>query len=517
MLTFLLLLPFLGSAAILVIPANYRVILRAVALITTALTVYQALRVFVATEPGSAELQLVEQAAWIPTAGFNYHVGVDGLNVGLVLLTSLVAFAAACVSWEIERQAKLFYFLLLLMTGGALGAFLSLDLLLLYFFNEIALVPTFLMMGIWGQGAQKSYATYQMALYLSLGALVALVGLISLYALSGANTLDIVTLRAWLAEKPLSVSAQSILFPLLLLGFGTLVGLWPFHSWAAPGYAAAPTATAMMHAGVLKKVGLYALIRVALPLMPDGVRTWMPIVAVLCLGNILYCGWLALRQKDLALLLGNSSLAHMGFCFLGLASVSVTGITGVVVILVAHGLLAAINYALVGQIARSTGTTQIDKLGGLLRPMPFIGTCAVMAFMAGCGLPGFANFPGELGVLFGAWHGLPTFVVLAAWGGLLIGGVYMLRAIRATLQGPVRSGLEHAVDAGTGFSTYWRRLPYLVLFSALIFFGISPDTLVQRIEPAVSSVVAAALHPSAPASPPVPAAAHPALTSLSTR
>lgn len=492
MLTTLLLLPFAGVLAILLIPANYRVILRLVALIFTGLTVLKAISVFSAMEPGVTGFQFVEEAQWIPSAGFNYHLGVDGLNIGLTLLTSLVAFAAVCVSWDIERQSKLFYLCLLLMSGGAMGAFLSLDLFFLYFFNEVALIPTFLMMGIWGRGENKLYATYQMALYLTLGALVALIGLVTLYAISGANTLDIVTLQAWVSQHPLSASAQQILFPLFLFGFGTLVGLWPFHSWAAPGYAAAPPATAMMHAGVLKKVGLYALIRVALPLLPEGVRTWMPILAILCLGNILYCGWLALRQRDLALLLGNSSLAHMGFCFLGLASVSVTGITGVVVILVAHGLLAAVNYAIVGHLSRSVGTTNLDKLGGLLRPMPVMGAVIIMAFMAGCGLPGFANFPGELGVLFGAWDHFSWTVVLAAWGGLLIGGVYMLRAIGSILHGPLPTELESAPDAGTGIALYWRMVPYAVLLIPLIFFGITPDTLVQRIEPAVRLVVKAA-------------------------
>jgi len=286
-LTSLLLTPFLGALLVLLVPGNYRVVVRLIALLTTAVTAIKAIALFAAFQPGIADIQFEEQAAWIPAAGLSYHLGVDGLNIGLVLMASLVAFAATCVSWDIERQPKLFYLMLLTITGGAIGAFLSLDLFFLYFFNELALVPTFLMMGIWGRGEQKNYATFQITLYLTLGALVALTGLVVLYALSGANTLDIVVLKAWLAEKPLTEQAQALIFPLLLFGFGTLVGLWPFHSWAASGYAAAPTATAMMHAGVLKKVGLYALIRVALPLMPDGVARWMPVVAVLCLGNIL--------------------------------------------------------------------------------------------------------------------------------------------------------------------------------------------------------------------------------------
>jgi NADH-quinone oxidoreductase subunit M len=507
-LTSLLLTPFIGTLLVLLVPGNYRVIVRLIALVTTAITAIAAILLFAAFKPGVAEFQFEHQAAWIPAAGLSYHVGVDGLNIGLVLMAALVAFAATCVSWDVERNPKLFYLLLLMMTGGAIGAFVSLDLFFLYFFNELALVPTFIMMGLWGRGEQKNFATFQITLYLTLGALVALTGLVALYALSGANTLDIVTLKAWLAEKPLTGQAQALIFPLLLFGFGTLVGLWPFHSWAAPGYAAAPTATAMMHSGVLKKVGLYALIRVALPLLPDGLAHWTPVIAWLCLGNILYCGWVAMSQRDLALLLGNSSLAHMGFCFLGLASVSVIGVTGVVVIMVAHGLLAAVSFGLLGHLVKVTGTSDMDKLGGLLRPLPFIGAALVAALMAGCGLPGFANFPGEITVMFGAWKSLPGFVVVAAWGGLLIGGVYMLRAIRTVLHGPVKAEFAKTEDANC-----WRKLPFLVLLGALIYFGVNPGSLVERIKPAVTEVVKAASAKSPAAQ---PAASAPTATAMNT-
>jgi NADH-quinone oxidoreductase subunit M len=508
MLTNLLLIPFLGALLILIIPGNFRVILRGIAILTSSIQVLKAISIFAAFQTGIAGLQFEENAPWIPAAGFNYHLGVDGLNIGLVLMTSLVSLAAVLVSSDVERQSKLFYLLLLLISGGATGAFLSQDLYFLYFFNELALVPTFIMMGVWGRGEHKAYATYQMAIYLTLGAIVALIGLVTLHGVSGANSLDAATLKLWLAGKPLSSSAQEVVFPLLLFGFGTLVGLWPFHSWAAPGYAAAPTATAMLHAGVLKKVGLYALIRVALPLMPHGAAVWLPILSTLCLGNILYCGWVAMRQRDLALLLGNSSLAHMGFCFLGLASLSVVGITGVVVIMVAHGLLAGLSYAVLGYLSKTVGTTNMDKMGGILKNAPFIGTIGIMAFMAGCGLPGFANFPGEIGVMFGAWKTMPWLVVIAAWGGLIIGGVYMLRAIRDIFHGPLQAQNAGVRDAGGSLEGYWRRVPYLLLVSALIFFGVSPDTLVQRIHPTVEDIVkAATLHEPTGEAKPAPAIA----------
>lgn len=479
----LLLTPFAGALLVLLVPGNYRVVHRFIALVTSAVTAIGAISIFAGFKTGVAGMQFEEYAAWVPAAGFGYHLGVDGMNIGLVLMASLVGFAATCVSWDIERQPKLFYILLLTMIGGSLGAFLSLDLFFLYFFNELALVPTFIMMGVWGRGENRNYATFQITLYLTLGALIGLSGLALLYSQSGANTLDWVTLKVWLADKPLSSHAQNLILPLLLLGFGTLVGLFPFHSWAAPGYAAAPSATAMMHAGVLKKVGLYVLLRVAIPFFPESMNHWATPLAVLAMGNVLYCGWVALRQRDLYLLLGNSSLAHMGFCFLGLAAAGVIGVTGVVLIMVAHGLLAALSFGLVGHLTKATGSSDLDRLGGLLKTFPFVGGALIMAFLAGCGVPGFANFTGELTVLFGAWKSFPVFVIAAAWGGLLIGGVYMLRAIRDLLHGPLREGSVKSGDAGP-----WRRVPFLVLLAALIYFGVNPASLVDRITPTAERI-----------------------------
>lgn len=483
-LSLLILFPLLGALAVLLVPAQYRSAWRAIALGVTGVTVLVATVVFFEFRVGEAGYQWVAHTPWIPSLGLSYHVGVDGLSVGLILVASLVAFAATWVSEEIEDRPKLFYTLLLLMVAGVFGSLISLDLFFLYFFNEFALVPTFLMIGIWGRGPDKNFVAFQTTLYLSLGALVALVGLVCLYALSGANTLDVVTLTAWLKEHPLPAASQTLIFGLLLFGFGTLVGLWPFHSWAPPGYGVAPTATAMMHAGILKKVGAFALLRGAFPLLPAGVSQWMQVLAILCLGNILYCGWVALRQRDLNLLFGNSSLAHMGFVFLGLASVSLIGVTGAVLIMVAHALLAGLEYALSGHVYRQTGTLDLDRMGGLMRQMPFIGAALVAAMLAGCGVPGFASFAGELAVMFGVWPELPWYVIAAAWGGLVIGGVYMLRTIRQVAHGPATE------TASAGHDVTWcGRVPYLVLLVPLILFGLAPYSLVDRIRPSAALVV----------------------------
>src|SRR6266581_6497796 len=331
MLTWIVCLPLMAALLLVLIPRNYRPVIRGVALLATLVTLALATLLFLKFDAAAASpggYKFARQVPWVESLGISYHVGVDGINLGLIFMGAIVAFAAACVSWEIKSQVKEFYILLLVMTGGILGAFASLDLFFFYFFHELALVPTFIMIGVWGRGEQKNYATFQMTLYLSLGALIALIGLIALYLQSGAHTFDIPALTAYLRQNRLRPDAQNLIFPLLLLGFGILVSLWPFHTWAPLGYASAPSPTAMLHAGVLKKFGLYALIRVALPMLPQAAQNSQKLIAWLCLGNLLYCGWVAMQQKDFNRLLGYSSVAHMGFAFLGIASLSVIGVTG---------------------------------------------------------------------------------------------------------------------------------------------------------------------------------------------
>ena len=486
LLTYIIGCPLLAGIFLLFVPANFRWAARLVALAATAVSMLLSIVLFLRFETGVAGYQFVQKVSWVAGLKISYHVGVDGVNLGLILMGAIVAFAAACVSWDIDRRQKEFYTLLLFMTGGILGAFASLDLFFFYFFHEFALVPTFIMIGVWGRGEQRNYATYQITLYLSLGALIALIGLIALYLQLpvDARTFDLVAITKHFKAYPMAVRAQTLIFPLLMFGFGILVSLWPFHTWAPLGYGAAPTATAMLHAGVLKKFGLYGLIRVALPLLPDGALEWLNLLALLCLGNILYCGLVAMRQKNLNLLIGNSSVAHMGFVFLGIASLNLIGVTGAVLVMVAHGFLAALTFALSGYLYSQTRTLEIDELGGLLRPLPFIGSALVMAMMAGCGLPGFANFAGEAMVLFGAWKVYKVVTVLACWGALIIGAVYMLRAIRNILHGPLAEKHAALTDAG-----WWRRVPFVLLLAALLIFGCFPGLLTRKIAPSVEALL----------------------------
>jgi NADH-quinone oxidoreductase subunit M len=479
--------PIVAALLLILVPRNYRVIIRFIALLGTFISMVLAIKMFCQFAGATVDAEgyrFVQQIPWVTSLGISYHVGVDGLNVGLILMGAIVAFAATLCSWEIQTREKEFYILLLVMSGGILGAFASLDMFFFYFLHELALVPTFIMIGIWGRGERKNYATFQITIYLSIGALIALIGLIALYLQSGANTFDIPKLIEYAKTHPLATDAQNFIFPLLLFGFGILVSLWPFHSWAPLGYGSAPSPTAMLHAGVLKKFGLYGLIRIALPLLPQAAHGWMNFLAWLCLGNILYVGWVAMRQRDLNLLIGNSSVAHMGFIFLGIASLNLIGITGAVFIMVAHGFLAALTFGLSGYIYQKTGTLQMAELGGLCRKLRFIGTALVMAALAGCGLPGFANFVGEVSVFFAAWKVFPVVTILAVWGGLVIGGIYMTRAVRKILHGPLPERFSTLPDAGL-----WRKLPYALLLASLFVFGIYPKFLTNQITPDAQKVV----------------------------
>ncbi len=486
LLTLIIFCPLVAALLLVLVPKDYRFVARLIALGATFISMVLAVSLFFKFETGKAGYQFVHYVTWIPTLGINYQVGVDGINIGLVVMGAIVAFAATCCAWEIQERQKEFYILLLVMITGILGAFASLDLFFFYFFHELALVPTFIMIGVWGRGQDKNYAAFNITIYLSLGALIALIGLIALYLQMpvGDRTFDIVKMTSYFQGKPMKEAVQQLIFPMLMFGFGILVSLWPFHTWAPLGYGSAPTPAAMLHAGVLKKFGLYGLIRVALPLMPEGAQSWLQVLAVLCLGNIVFCSLVAIRQKNLNYLIGNSSVAHMGFIFLGIASLNILGVTGAVMVMVAHGFLAALSFGLSGYFYQQTKTLEMERMGGLLRKMPFVGAALIMAMMAGCGLPGFANFAGEVMVFFGAWKSFTFVTTLACWGALILGAVYMLRGIRTVLHGPVSSEWNSVQDASC-----WRKVPFVLLLLALLWVGFCPRLLTEKIQPSAAEIV----------------------------
>ena len=486
LLTTILIIPLLGALMLLCVPANLRVLHRAVAIFATGLSAILSLFLLFGFQKGVLGYQFVQKVAWVPSIGLNYHVGVDGINLGLIIMAAWVSFAAALVSYEIKKHDKLYYSLLLLMSGGVIGTFASLDIIFFYAMHELALIPTFIMIGVWGRGEKRVYAAFQMAIYLSIGAMIVLAGLICLYAGAGAKTFDMQELAAICAAEPISLSLQKWAIPLLLLGFGILVGLVPFHTWAPLTYSSAPSAPAMIHAGVLKKFGLYGIIRLVLPLMPEELKSWMEVLVVMALVNAIYCGFIAIRLKCFALMSSYSSLSHVGFIFLGIAVLNNLALTGAVFLMVAHGFLAALLFALNGWLHQQTGGTSMENMGGLIQKMPFIGFIMSATLLAGCGLPFFGNFVGEFLVLFGAWKSAWHWpAALAVFTGLIISAVYMLRAIRRVLHGEFPAELSGAMDAQCA----WRKLPYVLLIAGLLAIGTWPMLLTSKMKEAVNQTL----------------------------
>ncbi|MBI4341786.1 MAG: NADH-quinone oxidoreductase subunit M, partial [Candidatus Omnitrophica bacterium] len=339
----------------------------------------------------------------------------------------------------------------------------------------------------------KEYAAMKLTIYLTLGAVIALIGLLWLYASTGSTTFDVVELQRELTAKPLSFQLQAAIFPLLAIGFGVIAPMWPLHSWSPIGHAAAPSAVSMLHAGVLMKLGSYAIIRLAVGLLPAGAQLWMPWVSMICVMNILYGGFVAMAQKDLKLLIGYSSSSHMGYVLLGIACLTPLSLSGAVLLMFAHGLMTALAFALVGHIYDQAHTRYLPDLGGLAHQVPFIATCGVAAAMASSGLPGFANFVAELLVFLGGWDAYPAQILCGIFG-VVITAVYMLRFVRGVFFGPAKSAYAHVHDAATPFT----RLPYVVLIAALFIVGCWPQPFLRLVDsgsrPLIERVVPSAVH-----------------------
>jgi NADH-quinone oxidoreductase subunit M len=378
------------------------------------------------------------------------------------------------------------------MQGGLMGVFASVDVFFFYFFHELALIPTFIMVGIWG-GRDRNYAAMKMTIYLTVGAMLSLLGLIAIYYTSGAKTFDMIALREAVLAEGISVGIQQNIFGMLMFGFGVLVSLWPLHTWAPLGYGAAPSSVAMLHAGVLKKFGLYGLIQVALPLLPQGAEHWAVILATLAVvGNVLIVGIVTLAQRDLKQLVGYSSVMHMGYAFLGVACLSVVGVGGVVFMMVAHGFSAALLFLLSTSIHHRTQTFDLDEMGGLVKHAPVLSAFFVAATLASIGLPGFANFWGELTIFVAAWKVFPTLTIIAILG-VVISAIYGLRAAARVFFGPQTEALDKVLAEKPATDLTWsEKLPALLLLVALLALGFWPKLMTDSINDSVTAIYPAA-------------------------
>lgn len=429
-------------------------------------------------------------------AGFLYsnsfwilpEVALSAISMPMLALAVLVGFAAVLYSRTLQiENARLYYVLLLVMQGGLMGAFTAGNVLWLYMFHEFALVPTFVAMVLWGASG-KRMAAMQMAIYLTLGALVSLIGIIAILNTTGAADFSLPEISSALANRPLAAQSQSTVFGLLLFGFGTLVSLFPFYSWAPRTYACAPTAFAMLHAGVLKKFGLFMLLQVVVPILPLGCAAWSKTIAVLALFNVIYIGFITMAQRDLKLMVSYSSVAHMGLCFLGIASMSVLGAGGVVLLMFGHGLSAAMLLMLSNSVMNRTNQWDMFKMGGLYKQIPVFAGFFLAATLASLGLPLFANFWGELTILTSLWNFSPVICALAATG-IIISAIYSLRAFARVFMGEPSDELKSGFAAIPDISKL-ERAACIVLLAGLVFVGVYPNFITKGADVLLQSLPA---------------------------
>lgn len=412
----------------------------------------------------------------LESIGIYLHLGLNGISMPLFLLAGMVGLAAGLYAMNSKaEQLHLYLALLLFMLGGLMGTFASIDVFFFYFFHEFALIPTFLMIGIWGRAGRR-IAAIEMTIYLTLGALLSLLGLIALYVQSGVDSFSLLELRNYLSAHPLTETVQNNIFALLLFGFGILVSLFPFHSWAPKGYAVAPTGAAMLHAGVLKKFGLYGLLQIAAPLLPSGAEHWFPWIFWLALGNIILIGLVTMAQKDLKMMLGYSSVMHMGYAFLGIACFSVAGAGGALLMMVAHGLSVALLFMLSTCVYHRSQTFDLSSMGGLATKAPVLAGFFVTATMASIGLPGFGNFWGEFTIFVAlAETGMTKWIVVPAAIGIVISAIYGLRAVSNIFFGQAKESFKVRLESGeiTDLQSF-EKLPACILIGGLLLTGIFP-------------------------------------------
>ena len=464
------------------LPKRWSVRLAYAAFAIPALMAQHCWRLFSAQKLDHGYAFLSRCSTGLDGLGISLHLGLNGVSLPLFVLAGFVGFAAGLYALQSgAERLKIYVMLLLIMQGGLMGVFASVDVFFLYFFHELALIPTFIMIGLWG-GRDRTYAAMKVTIYLTAGAMLSLLGLIALYVKSGAHTFDLISLRDFLAAQPLAAALQNNIAALLLVGLGVLVSLWPLHTWAPLGYGAAPSSAAMLHAGVLKKFGLYALVQVALPLLPAGLAHWShPLAWFAVIGNVLVVGLITIAQRDLKQMLGYSSVMHMGYAFLGLATMSVLGTGGVVLLMVAHGLSVALMFLLATSVYHRTHSFAMDEMGGLAQQAPVLAAFFVAGTLASIGLPGFANFLGELTIFVALWKFSPLVTALAV-AGVVISAIYGLRSAARVFFGPPTEQMTRVANANPPADLSWgEKIPALVLLASLFFIGFWPKSITTAL------------------------------------
>src|SRR2546423_7795983 len=422
---------FTGAIVLLLLPGVFA---RWTALLTTlaglALGIFEFFWIPIAD---LAHFTTIVNAPWVPSLGMNYHLAIDGVSLTMVVVTGISAVSTVLFSWDVDHRQREFFFWLLLVVGGCYGVFLSADLFLFFAFYELVIVPKYFLIAIFGS-TNKEYGAMKLTLYSFFGGMLVFAGILVVYNTAGSLDLN------QLAQFHFNPQLQSWAFPVLFLGFAVLAGIWPLHTWAPTGHVAAPTAGSMLLAGVVMKLGSYAGLRVAMNLFPEGFQIWSKWIAALAVIGIVYAAAVALRQRDLKFVIGYSSVSHMGFVLLGLATANALGVSGAVLQMFSHGVIAALLFAVAGRMVyRRTHTRELDVLSGmnLGHVLPFAAFSFVIASAASMGIPGFSGFAAEITILLGAWKSYPLAVLISGAGMVLV-AAFTLRALKKTFFSDVR-------------------------------------------------------------------------------
>jgi NADH-quinone oxidoreductase subunit M len=482
---------FLGALVLTLLPKGNAAAARKVALLTAVVVFTVALASFFRFKAG--ETITVARVPWILSLGIEYHLAADGISLTLVLLTGLAAIAGILFSWNVEHRAKEFFAFYLALTGSVYGVFLSFDLFLLFVFYELAIIPKYFLIAIWGS-TRKEYGAMKLVLYSFVGSAMVLIGLVAAYVVAGAHTMNLIELAEFSFPKEFQMWA----FPLVFIGFGILAGLWPLHAWAPTGHVAAPTAASMLLAGVVMKLGAYGCLRVAMTFFPAGLEawgfkflgfgSWQDVFAVLAVIGIVYGAMVALVQRDFKFVIGYSSVSHMGFVLLGLMTLNLPGLTGAVLQMFSHGIIAGLLFAVVGRMVYDrTHTREFEDLQtmDLGKVIPFAAVTFTIAGMASMGLPGFSGFVAELQVLIGAWHAYPTLTVVCGIG-ILIGVAYVLRALQKAFFADEPVGHRNEGHPLEPISIP-ERIAAALLMAMTLVVGLYPQILLRLIIPSFNS------------------------------